>query len=307
VPGTRSPGTTDLAVRYTRRVARPRQIQNAVLGTAIAAELIFLIGHPLFGWGPHRRRFAVTPPALSLAPAAPPSARSTLLRLAATAAGQPAPARHRYAYVHSQTWDWTRQVHASGRPDYPRYRIITSWTTGTGHGRVLTVQRTAGGFHTGPAVDLRDDPTVDLDRSRAQLGRTLGLGPGAPKSVVDQFTTVAAVALGQPVPPAAQAKLLALLAADPGLVDSGTTTDRTGRRGVAVSVTSTPTTGSAVRATLVLDPATGGLLEADTTLESSSGRIDVPVGGLLGYDVFLRSGWVSEIGQAPQAATSSSG
>jgi hypothetical protein len=294
-------------VRYTRPVARPRQIQNAVLGAAIAAELIFLIGHPLFGWGPHRRHFAVTPPALSLAPAAPPSARSTLLRLAATAAGQPAPARRRYAYVHSQTWDWTRQVHASERPDYPRYRIITSWTAATGQGRVLTVQRTAGGFHTGPAVDVRHDPTVDLDRSRAQLARTLGLGPGAPKSVVDQFTTVAAVALGQPVPPAAQAKLLRLLAADSGLVDSGTTTDRSGRRGVAVSITSTPAAGSAVRATLVLDPVTGGLLEADTTLESSSGTIDVPVGGLLGYDVFLRSGWVSEIGQAPPSATSSSG
>jgi hypothetical protein len=249
----------------------------------------------------------VTPPALSLAPAAPPSGRSTLLQLAATAGGQPAPVRRRYAYVHNQTWDWTRQVHASGRPGYPRYRIITSWTTGAGQGRVLTVERTADGFHTDPAVDVHDDPTVDLDHSRTQLGRTLGLGPRARKPVVDQFTTVAAVALGQPVPPAAQAKLLRLLAADPGLVDSGTTTDRTGRRGLAVSVTSTPTTGSAVRATLVFDPASGSLLEADTTLQSSSGTIDVPVGGLLGYDVFLRSGWVSEIGQAPPAATSSSG
>jgi hypothetical protein len=289
-------------------VARPRKIQNGVLGAAIVAELIFLIGHPLFGWGPKRRRFAVTPPALTITPPAPTSGPELLRTLAATAAGQPTPAIHRYRYVHAQTWDWTRQVVRDGpRPTYPRYRILTSWATARGTGRTLTVQRTAGGFHTDPAASVDADPSVALGRPRARLGRELQLGPRATKSASDQFATVAALTLRQPIAPAAQAKLLRLLAGDLGVVNAGTVTDRSGRPGVAVAVTTSPTAGPAVRTTLILDPSTGALLEADTTLESSSGRIDVPVGGLLHYDVFLRSGWVGALGQVPSSTTGASG
>jgi hypothetical protein len=241
----------------------------------------------------------VTPPALSLAPAAPPSARSALLALAGAATHQPAPTLHRYRYVHTQNWVWTRQQ-VTPRPSYTRYEIVTSWTDARGTGRILTVERTEHGFRSdrpsAPPAPGDNDPIT----SAASLARLVG--PGSRLPVAFQLGQLAVLAARRPLAPSAQARLLRRLSADPGIVNAGMTTDRSGRVGVAVSATS-----GSQRITLVFDQTTGRLLEADNTLVTAANNVDVPAGGLLSYRVYLQSGWVSEIGQAPPAATSSSG
>jgi hypothetical protein len=268
-------------------------MQNGVLAAAIAGELIFLIGHPLFGWGPHRRRFVETPPALTLTQPAPPSGRSVLLRLAAAAGRQPAPAVHRYGYVHTQTWVWTRQQ-ATPRPDYARYQLVTTWANARGLGRILTVERTAHGLRTDPVSPLLGFPPNPLT-SPAGLARFLGPHVRSPAFL--QLATLAALTARQPIAPADEAEALRRLAPDPAIVNAGTTTDRSGRAGVAVTAT-----GGARRITLVFDPDTGRLLESDNQLQAGSDAIDVPAGGLLSYRVWLNTGWVSRIGQVPPPA-----
>ena len=283
--------TPDLAVRYTQRVARPRQIQNSVLGAVIAAELIFLIGHPLFGWGPHRRSFVVTPPALTLNPPAPPSGRGVLESLAAVAAQQPAPAVHRYGYVNVRSWVWTRQ-RTSPRPDYPRYELVSTWTDAHGTGRFRALERTADGFHADRPASATPLATDDPASSATRLATVLG--PRSQLAAVSQFGQFAALAARRPIAPATEARLLRRLADDSGVVNAGTTHDRQGRRGVAVS-----TSGDSQRLTLVFDPSSGRLLEADTQLVTAAPQVDVPAGGLLSYRVLLGSGWVARMGQVP--------
>jgi hypothetical protein len=232
-----------------------------------------------------------TPPGLTLTPQAPPSGRSVLLSLAATAARQPAPTVRRYGYVSAQTWVWTRQ-RQTPRPAYPRYEVVTTWQDAQGTGRVRTLERTADGFHhdapsSPPQIPARD-PAASVAGLAAQLG------PHSRLPVVLQFSQLGALASRRPIAPAQEAKLLARLARDPGVIDVGTTSDRTGRPGVAVSVS-----GDSQHTTLVFDQTSGRLLEADDTLLDATPKIDVPAGGLLSYRVILGSGWVSRVGQTP--------
>ncbi len=79
----------------------------------------------------------------------------------------------------------------------------------------------------------------------------------------------------QQVPPAAlEAAALRVLAAQEGLVVRGTTTDRAGRAGVAVSVDS-GYSGLPTRYTLIFNPATGMLLDAEQVLTTTAGLLNV--------------------------------
>jgi hypothetical protein len=245
---------------------------------------------------------------LTLTPPAAASGRSVLASLAATAARQPAPAVHRYRYRHTQLWSWLDQVHDGPSVDFPRYSVFTAWEDAQGRGRSVTVQRTRDGFTTARARSIFAVPRLPpLDVSQARLGRELHLGSGFSDNAGAQFDAVSGYLL-EAITPADEAKLLRLLAQDPGTVNDGTTTDRAGRLGVAVSATSPSLAGQpSQRWTLVFDRATGRLLEADDTLESPGGAIDVPVGGLIDYSVSLGTGWVSKIGQAPPAPPAATG
>lgn len=85
-----------------RRRPRSHSIQNAVIGVALLAEFIVIIGHPLFGWGPKPKAYAATPQPLTYNVPAPPSGRDALLTLGAAAERRPVgppTARTPYAYV----------------------------------------------------------------------------------------------------------------------------------------------------------------------------------------------------------------
>jgi hypothetical protein len=186
---------------------------------------------------------------------------------------------------------WTRQQRTP-RPDHPRYELVTTWTDARGQGQIRTVERTANGFQTDSPSTLLGFPPDGLV-SPAGLARYLGPHVRSPAFL--QLATFATLAARRPLPPAEEASLLRRLAQDPDIVNAGTTTDRTGRAGVAVSASN-----ATQRLTLVLDPSTGRLLESDHQLQATSDRTDVPGGGLLSYRVWLRTGWVGRIGQVPK-------
>jgi len=101
-----------------------------------------------------------------------------------------------------------------------------------------------------------------------------------------------ALTRSRPIPGAAQAVLLRLLAPIPGLVNDGMTTDRVGRPGAAVSLTSSYS-NEPITYTLIFDPRSGALLEADETLGAPPHRLNALKGSVVAFTTFLRSGYVT--------------
>jgi hypothetical protein len=289
-------------------VARPRAIQNGVISVVIVVELIVLIGHPLFGWGPSRPRFAATPPTLAIAPAAPPSAAATLLELSAVAhrqVGRGATAVGRYAYVQRQRWQLTDQHVGGGRADHPLPQLITTWRDADGAGRALVVAHTRHGEATTVTTLAAGVRVPALTGGAATLDHRLGLHRGV--STQTALTAFAGLAAEEPIPAGAESEILRLLAGDAGLTNAGTTRDRNGRPGIAIQFANAAThaTGGAdlaVRDTLVFDPRTGALLEFDTALAGPPGHLNVPSGALLSYELYLQSGRVARLGERPATA-----
>jgi hypothetical protein len=305
-PQLRVGGTPRRRLRYTEAVARPRSIQNGVIAVVIFVELIVLIGHPLFGWGPSHHRFAATPPTLAITPATPPSAAATLLELSAVArrqarAGAPAPGA--FAYVQREQWQLADQRVGGRRVDHPLPRLISTWRAADGAGRALIVARTRRGeATTATALPAGGVRVPALTGSAATLDHRLGLHRGV--STQTALAAFAGLAAEEPIPAGAESEILRLLAGDAGLTNAGTTRDRNGRPGIAIQFTNAAARtvvgpGLAVRDTLVLDPRTGALLEFDTALAGPPGHLNVQSGALLSYVVYLRSSRVARPGERP--------
>ncbi len=280
---------------------RPRShsIQNGLVAAAILVEFILIIGHPLFGWG--ATTYAATPRPLVFNAPQPPSAQQVLLALSATAARLPAEVstpRTPYAYVHRQEWHLPAAKRGQPPPSMALPTVTESWLRPDGSGRVLSTTKKPKSSTTNDMVIPAGHPLPALSGSQATLAGRLGMGYPSPTPPARQFMEFAALADGQPVSPPVQATLLKLLALVPGVVNSGTVTDRRGRPGVAVSLES-DYTGVETLYTLVFDQSTGALLEADQTLTGSPGNLDVPQGSVLSYTTYLTSGYVSSTAARP--------
>jgi hypothetical protein len=298
-------GTPRRGLRYTEAVARPRSIQNGVIAAVIVVELIVLIGHPLFGWGPSHHRFAATPATLAITPATPPSASTTLRELSAVALRQArggAPGRGGYAYVERERWQLADQHVGGRRVDHPLPQLISTWRAANGAGRAVILAHTRGGETTTVTALPSGVHLPALNASAATLDHRLGLHRGvSTQTALSAFGGLAAV---EPIPAGAESEILRLLAGDAGLTNAGMTRDRDGRPGIVIQFTSAATRtvagpGLAVRDTLVLDPRTGALLEFDIALAGPPGHLNVQSGALLSYVVYLQSGRVARLGERP--------
>lgn len=246
------------------RRARGHSIVNGLIVTALAAELIAVAGHAVFGWG--TKSYPPTPRALAFQAPVPPSGADALMRLSAAAASQrspPWPADAPYAYVRVRDW------RLSG--DDARARVVPS-TFATWRSR-------------GDAPALSGSRAV-LARLLAPGSRTGGWAPAW------KLVDLVALTRSRPVPGAAEAILLRILATIPGVVNQGTTTDRAGRIGAAVSLDS-GYTGEPITYTLIFNPATGALLEADQTLADTPHSLNALKGSVVVYTTFLSSGYVA--------------
>jgi hypothetical protein len=243
---------------------RARSILNGLIFAALLAECVWLIGHVLFGWG--AKTYPSTPNTLAFKPPAPPSGPDLLLRLSAVAANQsspPWPADAPYAYVKVRSW--RLPVH-NNTGDRVAGRISATWRS---RGEV-------------PALSVSREGAAQLLASGRRGG---GWAPGW------EYVDLDTLARSRPIPGAAEAVLLRQLAAIPGVVNEGTTTDRAGRAGTAVSLDSSYS-GEPITYTLIFDPATGALLESDQTLAGPPHRLHALQGSVVAFTTFLSSGYV---------------
>ncbi len=247
-----------------------RSILTGLIFAALAAEFIALAGHALFHWG--NETYPPTPATLVFAPPAPPSGSDVLLRLSAVAASQsspPWPADRPYAYV--QVRSWALRTRGAQRRVIP----VTSATS-----------RTRAEV---PSLSSSHELLASLLSTGSRSG---GWAPGW------SFVDLAHLAQTRPVPDAAQAVLLQILSAVPGLVNDGSTIDRAGRLGAAVSLDSSYD-GEPITYTLIFSAATGALLEFDETLSDQPHRLNALKGSVVAYTTFLRSGYATSPTSGP--------
>lgn len=252
---------------------RARSILNGLIFAALAAECFWLIGHVLFGWG--NKTYPPTPRPLAFQSPVPPSGADLLLRLGAVAASQsspPWPAGAPYAYVKVRSW-----------------RLRTHGVQGK------VVPLTLASWRTRSEV-----PALSGSRAVAAPMLSAGRRSGA-WAPGWEFADLVGLTRSRPIPGAAEAVMLRLLAGIPDVVNDGTTTDRAGRTGDAVSLES-GYSGEPITYTLIFDPATGALLESDETLAGPPQRLDALKGSVVAFTTFERSGYVASRTATPAAA-----
>lgn len=243
-----------------------------------------------------------------------PSARGALLRLADAAAAQPVVVGEGYQEVSSYAWytaSTTSEESASETVVSPTHR--TAWLGPDGS---FVAHETRG-----LALDL-DGNVVDGDyppggadaTDRLPAGTVTIRGPSLPREpaalraalteayqAADERTVAQLLVADvhglfdlEVVPSDLAAACWRVLAAEPGVVSLGATTDRIGRTGEAVAVPmgTDPAMGVTV---LVVSPEDGRLLQWESILTDFPDLgIDSPT--VTGFEVFLGSRWVAEPG-----------
>lgn len=281
-----------------RRITRRRLLVAAGIAAVAAGGSVVAVPR-LTG----STAYAATPPLLHYTSTSSKGAATDILTdLAARARRQPPPpGSGPYHYVRTRGW----YLHTELTTDM---RVLRSgiepsnreqWVAGDGSGR-LNITRNGepsrlSGIY-GPGKLLAGFITTGtVGELRARLAdQHLGTGTAG------WFTTVNDLWNGQVVPPELQSAVLSILAAQPGVTVRGTTTDRMGREGIAISAdarsrhTGTPD----MRYILVLDPRTGMLLDYEEVALTAS---DLPVQApaTIGYTQWLASGYTPTTTERP--------
>jgi hypothetical protein len=135
---------------------------------------------------------------------------------------------------------------------------------------------------------------VALQRVAAQYP-IANLFPSSQQQTVVKFAILRGLAQ-TPAPPGVRAALYRVLASTPGMRLIGRRTDSIGRTGTAVAVT----LGGAVELELIIDPATGDLLQTSRTLLHRSSLMAGYPAGLVNRATFLASAVVHSIRSRPR-------
>jgi hypothetical protein len=147
-----------------------------------------------------------------------------------------------------------------------------------------------GGLSDGP-TDLTTLPTDPAALRTMISSRRIEGGPPGP---AEDFTQIGDLLRETDAPPALRAALLQVAAGLPGIEELGTVTDHEGRRGVGVAYVS-----GGARHELIFDPKNSSLMgEQDVVVAASPGS--EPVGTMVAWAVYLRSGVVDSVSQVPQ-------
>ncbi|MFC0528813.1 hypothetical protein [Phytohabitans kaempferiae] len=240
-----------------------------------------------------------TPSALALSTVGePPAARPHLAALARSVRGVPEePAVGGYTYVHVQTWAAGRS-----RGARPSARDERLWWAADRSGRAVTTvlaqpppvpvpvvpgPSTSDTFITdyepGKVPVVVDAPSAQAPILAFQLADRHPLSEG-PRGVL---RAVADLYRHHDLDPAQRAAALQVLADTDGVDYRGTVVDRTGRRGVAVSVDSD---GGATRDVAVFDPRAGHLLSYERVELVGAATSPSRSPALVAYVLYLSSG-----------------
>jgi hypothetical protein len=177
-----------------------------------------------------------------------------------------------------------RVVERNDQPQFPAGSSRWRWLLHGAPGNRDDVRRTdyaAGGF-SGMWPGL---PPIDGLREWLAIGHPASNGPA------ETLVAVTDLARDRVLTPAVRAEILRILAALPGLTDDGEVVDRAGRTGRAFSLVS-DYSGLPTRYTLVVDAASGKLLDYEQTLTTTAGKLDVRVPAVIGYETYLTADYV---------------
>lgn len=226
----------------------------------------------------------------------PPAAREFLRALAdrVTAGPADAPACGQYTFVHLWAWaaDTTVGGDGTGRSDTVLFEYFR-WRAADGSGRERTLR------YPTAKPDPKTTPTITIQNQPA------GSLPGAidaalspdPAILASQFNDIQPRAMGDQAllratadvygwqHPTRQVRVAILtILRDSAVRWRGTSTDRAGRRGVAVSVDSNRGT---TRDVLIIDPGTGRPLAYEQVTLANPGRLAGPFPHVQDYQLYL--------------------
>jgi hypothetical protein len=166
---------------------------------------------------------------------------------------------------------------------------------------VVNIPAYAGSVN-GPTYDfartLPTDPAALEQRIRRD---TAGSGPSAD---VEVWVTVRDMLASPVSPPALRAALYQVAAGLPGVEYLGPTSDRLGRRGIAVALSHGDATHARTREVMIFDPDTGLLLQTEQ-LAIDPVQWGLPAsmtGQVVGWAVWERSGVVDAVGLRPDGS-----
>jgi hypothetical protein len=279
----------------------------AMLGTAVVVGLVRIPRHEVVR--------AATPTPLSFYGSGSTGAREVLLDLAGRVRELPdRTGRGTYGYVRTQGWYLltTRSSHDSGSavvpvteqqwlsrddsgwvlrepgtPYFPSPRDRVEWERAGRPEPGEFDQRYRWGLLRMTAPDrLACYVPERLSLDETVLGKQLAAADPDRQGAADPLVEISDLNRDLPLPPSLTAATIRLLAGVPGLDYQGDTVDRAGRHGIAFSLNSIRS-GLPERYTLVLDPATGRLLDTDETLTGDGDRLNVKVPSVISYTVFL--------------------
>ncbi len=305
----------------------PRLVQASAAAVALLVTGAVVVGAVVVGPGGRGSpAVAATPPVLPYAPGAGTPAAGRLQRIAAAAAALPSePVTGEFRYVRTEGWALNSAIGGGDVTSVLASSQTEAWRLPDGSGRSRTTTGESlvdriGSTETLDAVlrepALREEdltveagyspqPLPDLDR--LPYGDATAFAMAVNRNTNDEIPAGAHLAEAikqlfaeQPVSPSARAKVWQLLATIPGVADRGQLTDRVGRTGMAITLDDDGTAhGLPEQYLLIIDPATGQLLEHDTVLTTDPGALNVRVPAILGLTVYLDAGYTDDTRSRP--------
>ncbi|HEY2940409.1 MAG TPA: CU044_5270 family protein [Gaiellaceae bacterium] len=175
----------------------------------------------------------------------------------------------------------------SGKPKFLSSGDYERWVA-AGRPRVNAPEATERLGPT-PPLDLPTNPDALFEKLRAKAE---GNGNGVD---AEMFTLVGDALRETDASPALRASLYEVAARIPGVELVGPTTDRVGRRGVAVAYSNSH---NHERSELIFDPKTSALLEEETVALDGN-AFGYPEGTVTGYATYISTGVVDRLGARP--------
>jgi hypothetical protein len=309
-----TPRQTQAAASWGRRhyglqvhIPRPRLTFTVLVAAVLAVVAIALT--TVFPAGGGRAAYAATPGELTLldesafasagldSSATAPQLLEVIAERAATAPDDTGAGR--YARMQTESWDLFTRVDGEQVTSEVVPQATTSWTAADGSGQTIRsylwpdgdtdtemTERPAGPGLMWPLGSLSSDPAV--------LAQQLEVAHPVANGPAERLVAVQDLYREQPLTPQVRAAVLRYVAATPGLEVTGMVLDRAGRTGLAVHLDNN-LGGLPNIKTMVIDPADGRVLAAETRLTETAGALNVRVPAVISYESYLEAAYVDDV------------
>ncbi|MBY6540303.1 hypothetical protein HQ325_16640 [Rhodococcus sp. BP-349] len=202
-----------------------------------------------------------------------------------------------FEYIRLRSWGlYTAQTTEGTVFDYGISDITREdWRAEDGSGLMITTEDGRSDTVTVPEQPFNPGAAIPDATTVAEVRDALLQSRGGSVTTARWVDEYAQAWAGQVLTPQQNAAYLEILQDEPDLDVVGETTDRVGRRGIALSA-STPD----VRIVLIVDPGTGALLDTER-IALTTNAVEVPIAlpATISYTVFEDRGRTATVGQRP--------